>query len=98
MPRGVARGHEATRAALRQGAAAYFARTGYDRAPMTGAARECGVSTAVIAPDYDSQPTQLSDILTDPLSVSAHLDTSPPHGAPHAIITPLLDEYSAAVP
>ena len=45
MPRGLAHDHEAKRAALRKGAAAYFAEHGYDRASMAGAAAACGVAT-----------------------------------------------------
>ena len=68
MPRGVARDHDAKRAALRKGAAAYFARLGYDRASMTGAARECGVSKALIYHYYDSKEALLFDILDAHLS------------------------------
>lgn len=68
MPRGVARDHDAKRAALRRGAAAYFARLGYDRASMTGAARECGVSKALIYHYYDSKEALLFDILDAHLS------------------------------
>lgn len=68
MPRGVARDHDEKRAALRKGAAAYFARHGYDRASMTGAARECGVSKALIYHYYDSKESLLYDILHAHLS------------------------------
>lgn len=63
MPRGIARDHDEKRNALRKGAAAYFARHGYDRASMTGAARECGVSKALIYHYYDSKEALLFDIL-----------------------------------
>jgi AcrR family transcriptional regulator len=68
MPRGIARDHDAKRAALRKGAAAYFARHGFDRASMTGAARECGVSKALIYHYYDSKEALLYDILDAHLS------------------------------
>ena len=48
MARGLARDHDEKRAALRKGAAAYFAAHGFDRASMTGAAKSCGVSKALI--------------------------------------------------
>ncbi|MAY87767.1 MAG: TetR family transcriptional regulator [Pseudooceanicola sp.] len=63
MPRGVARDHDDKRAALRKGAAAHFARLGYDRASMTGAAKECGVSKALLYHYYPSKETLFFDIL-----------------------------------
>lgn len=68
MPRGIAKDHDAKRAALRKGAAAYFAAHGYDRASMTGAARDCGVSKALIYHYYDSKEALLFDILNTHLS------------------------------
>ena len=68
MPRGVARDHDEKRAALRKGAARYFARQGYDRASMTGAARECGVSKALIYHYYDREEALLFDILESHLT------------------------------
>ncbi|MBL3705492.1 TetR family transcriptional regulator [Sulfitobacter sp. BDSS02] len=68
MPRGVARDHDEKRAALRKGAARYFARQGYDRASMTGAARECGVSKALIYHYYDRKEALLFDILESHLT------------------------------
>ena len=68
MPRGVARDHDEKRAALRKGAARHFARQGYDRASMTGAARECGVSKALIYHYYDRKEALLFDILESHLT------------------------------
>jgi AcrR family transcriptional regulator len=68
MPRGIARDHDEKRAALRKGAARYFAAHGYDRASMTGAARDCGVSKALIYHYYDSKEALLFDILDTHLS------------------------------
>ncbi|PJE37341.1 TetR/AcrR family transcriptional regulator [Pseudooceanicola lipolyticus] len=68
MPRGVARDHDEKRAGLRAGAATYFARHGFDRASMSGAARECGVSKALIYHYYDSKEALLYDILDAHLS------------------------------
>jgi AcrR family transcriptional regulator len=68
MPRGNAKDHDAKRVALRKGSATYFARHGYDRASMTGAARHCGVSKALIYHYYDSKETLLFDILQAHLS------------------------------
>ena len=63
MARGLARDHDEKRAALRKGAAAYFAQHGYDRASMTGAAQTCGVSKALIYHYYASKEALLYDIL-----------------------------------
>lgn len=63
MPRGIARDHDQKREAIRKGAARYFATNGFDRASMTGAARECGVSKALIYHYYPSKEALLYDIL-----------------------------------
>ena len=68
MPRGIAHDHSEKRAAIRKGAAAYFAANGYDRASMTGAAAHCGVSKALIYHYYDSKDALLYDILHTHLS------------------------------
>ncbi|MFC4667937.1 TetR/AcrR family transcriptional regulator [Seohaeicola nanhaiensis] len=68
MPRGVARDHDEKRAALRKGAAQYFAQMGYDRASMTGAAKTCGVSKALLYHYYASKEALLFDILEDHLA------------------------------
>lgn len=68
MPRGIAKDHDEKRAALRKGAAAYFARHGYDRASMTATARACGVSKALIYHYYGSKEALLFDILNAHLS------------------------------
>ncbi|MFC2966915.1 TetR/AcrR family transcriptional regulator [Acidimangrovimonas pyrenivorans] len=69
MARGVARDHDEKRAAIRKGAAAYFAAHGFDRASMSGAAKACGVSKALIYHYHDSKEALLFDIL------EAHLST-----------------------
>lgn len=68
MPRGIAKDHDEKRAALRKGAAAYFARQGFDRASMIGAARECGVSKALLYHYYGGKEALLFDILDAHLS------------------------------
>ncbi|MFT4960596.1 MAG: AcrR family transcriptional regulator [Paracoccaceae bacterium] len=68
MPRGIAKDHDEKRIALRKGAATYFARHGYDRASMTGAAQHCDVSKALIYHYYDSKESLLFDILEAHLS------------------------------
>lgn len=68
MPRGNAKDHDDKRITLRKGAAIYFARHGYDRASMTGAAQHCGVSKALIYHYYDSKEALLYDILETHLS------------------------------
>ncbi|MBK0325699.1 TetR family transcriptional regulator [Rhodobacteraceae bacterium F11138] len=95
MPRGIARDHEEKRAALRRGAARYFARHGYDRASMTGAARECGVSKALIYHYYDSKQTLLFDILQAHLTdLTDSVDAARDQGLPgliHAILAAYAD-------
>ena len=71
MPRGVARDHEEKRAAIRKAAAVYFAKTGFDRASMAGAAKAAGVSKALIYHYWDSKEDLLFDILDAHLSVLA---------------------------
>ena len=68
MARGLARDHDEKRAALRKGAAQYFARHGFDRASMTGAAKSCGVSKALIYHYWASKEDLLFDILDTHLS------------------------------
>ncbi|MFV2035077.1 MAG: TetR/AcrR family transcriptional regulator [Halocynthiibacter sp.] len=68
MARGIAKDHEKKRAAIRRGAAGYFATHGYDRASMTGAARCCGVSKALIYHYYASKEDLLFDIVNTHLS------------------------------
>ncbi|MBC6408492.1 MAG: TetR/AcrR family transcriptional regulator [Rhodobacteraceae bacterium] len=68
MPRGIACDHDRKRAALRKGAANYFATHGFDRASMTGAAKHCGVSKALIYHYYDGKEALLFDILDTHLS------------------------------
>lgn len=68
MARGLARDHDEKRAAIRKGAAAYFATHGFDRASMAGAAAACGVSKALIYHYHDSKEALLQDILGAHLS------------------------------
>ena len=68
MPRGIAHDHSEKRAAIRKGAAAYFAANGYNRASMTGASAHCGVSKALVYHYYDSKDALLYDILHTHLS------------------------------
>jgi len=96
MPRGIAKDYDEKRAALRKGAAAYFAAHGYDRASMTGAARECGVSKALIYHYYDSKEALLFDILDTHLSVlAATVETARPEGLP-GLIRAILMAYEDA--
>ncbi|SFU02720.1 TetR/AcrR family transcriptional regulator [Sedimentitalea nanhaiensis] len=95
MPRGIARDHDKKRAALRRGAARYFAQNGYDRASMTGAARQCGVSKALIYHYYDSKEALLSDILQAHLSdLVQDVEAAGAKGLPgliHAILSAYAD-------
>ena len=96
MPRGIARDHDEKRAGLRKGSAAYFARHGYDRASMTGAARECGVSKALIYHYYDSKEALLFDILDTHLSdLVAVVEAAKGDGLP-GLIRAILSAYEDA--
>lgn len=96
MPRGIARDHDEKRAALRKGAAAYFARMGYDRASMTGAARECGISKALIYHYYSGKDALLYDILEAHLTeLTEAADSVRGQGLP-ALIRAILDAYDDA--
>lgn len=96
MPRGIAKNHDEKRAALRKGAAAYFARHGFDRASMTGAARECGVSKALLYHYHDSKEALLFDILNAHLTHLAQVaKEAAPDGLP-ALIAAILEAYEDA--
>ncbi len=91
MPRGIARDHAEKRAAIRKGAAAYFASQGFDRASMTGAAQHCGISKALIYHYYDSKEALLFDILKAHLtalvtSVETTLESAGLRGLVRAIL------------
>lgn len=96
MPRGIAKDHDEKRAALRKGAAAYFAAHGYDRASMTGAARDCGVSKALIYHYYASKEALLFDILDTHLSdLVAVVEDAAAEGLP-GLIRAILSAYEDA--
>lgn len=96
MPRGIARDHDTKRAALRKGAARYFAQHGYDRASMTGAAQECGVSKALIYHYYSSKEALLFDILNAHFSdLVETVEGASPEGIP-GLISAILDAYADA--
>lgn len=96
MPRGIAKDHDAKRTALRKGAARYFARHGYDRASMTGTARECGVSKALIYHYYDSKEALLHDILNAHLSDLVGVATQTSTQGLNSLIHAILDTYADA--
>lgn len=96
MPRGIAKDHDEKRAALRQGAARYFAVNGYDRASMTGAARECGVSKALIYHYYNSKEDLLFDILQAHLSELSDSVSAARDNGLHGLIHAILAAYSNA--
>lgn len=96
MPRGIAKDHDAKRAALRKGAARYFADHGYDRASMTGAARHCGVSKALIYHYYDSKEALLFDILDAHLSELVAVVESARAGGMTGLIHAILSAYEDA--
>lgn len=96
MARGLARDHDEKRAALRKGAARYFARHGYDRSSMAGAARDCGVSKALIYHYYDSKESLLFDILDAHLShLVAVVEAARPRGV-RGLVAAVLAAYEDA--
>ncbi len=97
MPRGIARDHEQKRTALRKGAAAYFAEHGFDRASMTGAAKSCGVSKALIYHYYDSKEALLFDILDAHLSqLRADVEAAPETDGLRGLVRAILMAYRGA--
>ncbi len=96
MPRGLAHDHAEKRARIRSGAAAYFARHGFDRASMTDVAQACGVSKALLYHYHNSKEALLHDILDAHLS---HLVDITRRAAPEglrALITAVLMAYEDA--
>ncbi len=96
MPRGNAKDHDEKRIALRKGSATYFARHGYDRASMTGAAQHCGVSKALIYHYYDSKEALLFDILEAHLSDLLDVFEQDQPAALPDLITAILSAYENA--
>ncbi|MCK0140898.1 TetR/AcrR family transcriptional regulator [Aliiroseovarius sp. F20344] len=97
MPRGIARDHEEKRAAIRKGAAAYFAEHGFDRASMTAAAKHCGVSKALIYHYYDSKEALLYDILDHHLSgLVAEVEAAPETDGLRGLVRAILVAYKGA--
>ena len=96
MARGLARDHAEKRDALRKGAAEYFARNGFDRASMAGAAKACGVSKALIYHYYDSKEALLLDILkTHYDRVVERAEEAAPRGL-RALMAALLEAFEHA--
>lgn len=97
MPRGIARDHEEKRAAIRKGAAAYFAEHGFDRASMTAAAKHCKVSKALIYHYYDSKEALLFDILDHHLSgLVAEVEAAPETDGLRGLVRAILIAYKGA--
>lgn len=96
MARGLARDHDEKRAALRKGAARYFAENGFDRASMTGAAKSCGVSKALIYHYYSSKEDLLFDILDDHLGALVESVEAARGQGIRALIAATLDAYENA--
>jgi AcrR family transcriptional regulator len=90
MPRGLARDHDDKRAAIRKGAAGYFAEHGFDRASMAGAARACGVSKALLYHYHASKEALLFDILDAHLSDVVSVVDEVPECAPDARLKALV--------
>ena len=96
MPRGVARDHDAKKAALRKGAASYFAAHGYNRAAMSSVARSCGVSKALLYHYYDSKEALLFDILNEHLSSLLSVVTFAQADGLKALVHAILTAYADA--
>ncbi len=96
MARGLARDHAEKRDAIRKGAAEYFAKNGFDRASMSGAAKACGVSKALLYHYYDSKESMLSDILkTHYDHVVERAEQAAPHGL-RTLMAALLEAFEHA--
>ncbi|WP_323784309.1 TetR/AcrR family transcriptional regulator [Thalassovita sp.] len=96
MARGLARDHDEKRAALRKGAAAYFATHGFDRASMTGAAKSCGVSKALIYHYWASKEDLLYDILDDHLGALVEVVEAARSEGMRGLIRVILEAYADA--
>lgn len=96
MARGLARDHDEKRAALRKGAAGYFAAHGFDRASMTGAAKSCGVSKALIYHYWASKEDLLFDILDEHLSELLEVVEAQQGAGMRGLIAAILEEYADA--
>ncbi|WP_412564480.1 TetR/AcrR family transcriptional regulator [Thalassobius sp. MITS945101] len=96
MARGLARDHDEKRAALRKGAASYFATHGFDRASMTGAAKSCGVSKALIYHYWGSKEDLLFDILDEHLSELLEVVEAQQGAGMRGLIAAILEEYADA--
>ncbi|RME18772.1 MAG: TetR/AcrR family transcriptional regulator, partial [Alphaproteobacteria bacterium] len=97
MARGIARDHDRKRRAIRRGAAEYFARHGFDRASMTGAARHCGVSKALIYHYYPAKEALLFDILDTHLTDLVETARAvPPEEGLGGLVQAILEAYEDA--
>lgn len=96
MPRGLARDHEDKRAAIRKGAAGYFAAHGFDRASMAGAAQACGVSKALLYHYHASKEALLFDILDAHLSELVAVGDAVAETMPEARLRALIHAILAA--
>lgn len=96
MARGLARDHDEKRAALRKGAATYFAAHGFDRASMTGAAKSCGVSKALIYHYWSSKEDLLFDILDDHLGALLDVVETSRNAGIRGLIRAILTQYEDA--
>lgn len=96
MARGLARDHDEKRASLRKGAASYFATHGFDRASMTGAAKSCGVSKALIYHYWSSKEDLLFDILNEHLSELLRVVEAQNDAGIRGLIAAILEEYAGA--
>jgi AcrR family transcriptional regulator len=96
-----AKDHDAKRAEIMKTAARVFADAGYHGASMSGLARQCGISKALIYHYYDSKEALLFDILESHLAdLVAAVEEVPPTDSPderlHRLVSALLDAYRDA--
>jgi len=97
-----AKDHDAKRAEIMKTAARSFADAGYHGASMSGLARDCGISKALIYHYYDSKEALLFDIIESHLSdlivsvEEAGAESGDPETRLQHLVTALLDAYRDA--
>lgn len=102
MARTRAKDYDEKRAAMLRGAAALFARDGYDRSSMASLAAELGVSKALLYHYYTSKEALLFDILENHLQnlldaiLAAEDRTAKPEERLTKLVIAVLDAYKDA--
>ncbi|MEM8837930.1 MAG: TetR/AcrR family transcriptional regulator [Pseudomonadota bacterium] len=102
MARTRAKDYDEKRGLVLKGAAALFARDGYDRASMASLAGELGVSKALLYHYYSSKEALLFDIIETHLQTlldaveEADLPDAEPEERLHRLVSGILDAYRDA--